>query len=144
MKKRWVFLIASLALIAGFITGGYAGIRFWQEFDTAALETRLMADARTRLAVLSSLKSANQDKAVDLLEIMLDGDVIGINAVIETSGRKAELRAVLSKIAQYRAESGYRSSEPQVASAVQQALEGAIGPNIAVKRDAPQAARPLP
>ena len=144
MRKRWVVLIACLCVIAGFMAGGYAGIRFWQNFDEAALETRLMADAKIRLAILTSLKSSDQDKAVLLLENLLDGDVIGINAVMDTSTRKAELVETLAKVAKHRAETSYRSTEPEVASVVQHALESATQPNTAVKRDAPQAARPLP
>jgi len=125
MKKRWVILIACLSLVGGFLSGANAGVRFWQRFDEAALETRLMADAKTRLAVLSALRNSNQDGAVRLLEALLDGDVIGIDGVIDNSSRKSELLATLSRIAKYRASTNYRSVNGELASLVEQALRRA-------------------
>ena len=123
MKNRWVILIACLSLVTGFITGAWAGVRFWQSFDEVALETRLMADAKTRVSVLSSLRNSNEDNAIVLLENLLDGDVILIYAVMETSNRRTELSETLTRVAKYRAQSGFRSTNSEVASLVQQALE---------------------
>jgi hypothetical protein len=128
-------------LATGFLAGGYAGfefgIRFRQRFDEVALETRLMVDAKTRLSALTSLRNSHQDNAILLLENLLDGDIIGINSFLETSSRRTELIEILSRVAKYRAQTNYRSTRAEVASAVQEALEHAGQPNSAVKRDAP-------
>jgi len=144
MRKRWIILIACVAVTAGFFAGAYAGVRFWQRFDEVALETRYLADAKVRLTVLSSLRNSNQDRAVLLLENLLDGDVIGLDSVKDTSTRKVELLATLSQVSEYRAKTNYRSSNGEVASLVERALKRATQPNNTVERDAPQAARPSP
>ena len=140
MRKRWVALIACVSVAAGFFAGAYAGVRFWQRFDEVALETRLMADAKVRLSALSSLRNAHEDKAILLLENLLDGDVIGISAIMETSTRRAELIETLSQVAKYRARSNYRSTNGEVASVVQQALERVAQPNRAFESGPPSAA----
>lgn len=143
MKKTLVVTIACLSLAIGFILGAFSGVQFWQSFDETALETRLMADAKIKVWVLTSLQKSRQDQAIQLLETLLDGDVIGISGVLETSHRKTELLQTLSNVARYREAGNYKSTNPDVASAVQHALERAAQPNNAVKRDALDA-RPLP
>ena len=128
MKKRWVALVACLSLMAGIIIGAYFGVRFWRRMDATFLETRLMADAKMRLAVLEAIKNSKQENAVLLLESLLDGDVLAIDAIYEASSCKAELRDVLSRVSRYRAQGDYRSSEKQVASAVERSLRRTAEP----------------
>jgi hypothetical protein len=128
MKKRWMAVVACLSLAAGIIVGAYVGVRFWQHMDATFLETRLIADAKMRLAVLEAIKNSKQENAVLLLESLLDGDVLAIDAIFEASSCKAELCDILSRVSRYRAQGNYRSSEEQMASAVERSLKHAAEP----------------
>jgi hypothetical protein len=140
MRKRWIVLIVGMSVAAGFVAGAYAGVRFWQGFEEAALETRLSVDSKMRLAALSSLRNGHEDKAILLLENLLDGDVIGLGAILETSSRKPELMWTLSQVAKYRAGTSYRSTNEEVASTVQRTLERAAQPSPAFENGPPSAA----
>ncbi|QDQ28342.1 hypothetical protein FNU76_19400 [Chitinimonas arctica] len=84
-----------------------------------------MADARARLAILKALKNSDPEKAIHILEILLDGDIVGINGYMAASIQKKELAETLSKVAEYRAESNYRSTAPLVTSILRRASEEA-------------------
>ena len=128
MKKRWIALVAYLSLTAGIIVGAYFGVRFWRQMDVTFLETSLMASAKMRLAVLDAIKNSKQENAVLLLESQLDEDILAIDAIYEASSCKAELRDVLSRVSRYRTHGNCRSSDEQVASAVDRQLRHAAEP----------------
>ncbi len=127
MKIRWVLLVAistlSLGLAIGLYIGFDRGVTFWQGFDRDALETRLMVDAKMRVAILKSIQQSDLRHATLLLENLLDGDVIGLSGVLEDSNRKAELEKVLALVAQYRSTTNYEIENKDVAAAVRSALK---------------------
>lgn len=123
MNKRWAVLLASATLLIGLAIGGYVGLRFWQSFNEVALENRLIADAKIRLAILRSLQQSDNRKAVAQLEALLDGDVISMSAVMPGAQKPNELSNTLAQVAQYRRTSTHVSPEPTVAAHVSKVLE---------------------
>jgi hypothetical protein len=129
MKKRWIFLIAVSTLVLGFLAGGWAGIRYWQSVDEDHLVYQFITDTKTHLSLLTSLQNSNQEEAVQLLEMKLDSDVLGINSMLESPELKCEISELLSTAAQHRKSTNYRSSSDKVALAVNQVLEKYEQPN---------------
>jgi hypothetical protein len=135
MKKRWIFLIAITTLLLGFLSGGWAGIRYWQSVDEERMVYQFLSDAKTHITLLTDLQNSNQKDAVLLLENKLDADVIGIYSMLESPDLKCEISKLLSSIAQYRKSTKYRSTRDKVPLRVNQVLEKFEQPNTTFKRE---------
>jgi len=127
MTKLRATLLALSTLVVGLAIGGWIGFKLWQHvnagFIEAAYELRLVSDARTRVAALKAIRSSNDERAISLLEQLLDGDIIGMSTSLDSSAEPRKLRDTLAQVARDRQNTTYASSEPTVAHAVSSALK---------------------
>ena len=82
MEKKTAFLLAVATLIVGAACGGWGVSHYYGRFvDTWAVNS-YAGDASTTLITLGQLRSGNDTNAIGLLEMKLDGDVVGLAAFL--------------------------------------------------------------
>lgn len=123
MSKRNAIFLALATLIVGLLAGAWTTYKFGLVFVQTTYESRLTADATTRVSVLKALQASDTERATRQLESYLDGDVIGISAALNKALEPEKLRKTLTMVARYRQGTQYASSEPTVASHVSNALK---------------------
>jgi hypothetical protein len=149
MKKRWVVLIAVLSLVLGAGSASWYWLNFNAQFNNYWFVVRTQADIVTKVAVLEHIRAGRISDATNLLEILLDGDLIGAGALARDGTKfSANTGQAVVLEAKARAVSGYKPTDENVHNAVQEAfrlvpasITGPAAQPIA-PRDAPQAARP--
>jgi len=82
MKKTTAFLLALVAFIVGAACGGWGVLHYYGRFTETWAINSLAGDASTTLSTLGQLRSGGDTNAVELLEIKLDGDVVGLGAFL--------------------------------------------------------------
>jgi hypothetical protein len=123
MTKRNATLLALSTLVIGLVVGAWTVYKFGLIFIQSTYESRLMADAATRVSVLKALQASDIKKAIRQLENGLDGDAIGIAGILDKGLEPEKLRATLTTVARYRQGTQYVSAEPTIASQVNNALK---------------------
>jgi hypothetical protein len=104
------------------LAGGSAVAWFYSHFLLAqSLATSAAAGVGNKVAILKSLKAGDSKEVADLLEIELDGDLIVLSLVPESTIDERMSRAI-ARAAEYRTTSPYKSGDPQVDSAVASVL----------------------
>lgn len=123
MTKRNAILLALSTLVIGLAVGAWAVYKFGLIFIQSSYESSLMVEARIRVHVLKALQASDVKNAVQQLENQLDGDVIGLSGILDKGLEPEKLRATLAAVARYRQGTQHVSSEPTVASHVNNALK---------------------
>ena len=82
MSKTRAFLFAFAALVAGTLAGGWGVSKFWERFTGDVLAGSMAAEASTTASILKRLRVGDSTNAVELLELELDGALIGIGACL--------------------------------------------------------------
>jgi hypothetical protein len=123
MTKRNATLLALSTLVIGLVVGAWTVYKFGLIFIQSTYESRLMADAATRVSVLKALQASDIKKAIRQLENGLDGDAIGMAGILDKGLEPEKLRATLTTVARYRQGTQYVSAEPTIASQVNNALK---------------------
>lgn len=112
---RSVFVL--VALLSGIFIGASATAWAFNEF---MLKPQAISNARigvtTKLSVLSELRAGTFDKAVGTLEALLDGDLIGLDALLGGYAIDKETAGVLKRAADYRTKFPRHSTEANVDS----------------------------
>lgn len=123
MKKRWVALIAILSLAVGVGAASWYWLNFNSQFNSYALIVRTQADIVTKVTVLEHIRAGRISDATRLLETLLDGDLIGADALARDGTKfNANTRHAVMLESEARAASGYRPTDENVHNAVQEAF----------------------
>jgi hypothetical protein len=105
MRKK-VFLLALAAFLIGVVCGAWGLGQFYGRFMNTLVASSLAADANLAVATLQCLHSGKETNAVELIEIKLDGDVVGLGALlgeVPNSRRDPTNIKVLKRARDYRA-----------------------------------------
>ena len=125
MSKTSAFSLALAALVIGAVFGGWAVSRFWGHFTGGLSNGSMAAEAGTTVGILKSLRSGKSTTAVELLEIKLDGALVGLGAGLSDipAPRRDPLhiRAIQSA-RDYRSEFPRTNDSPEVAEAIAKAF----------------------
>ena len=124
MAKIGVVLVATATFVAGAIAGGLAVGWF---INAAVIEpsTKWAATAgvSTKVTVLASIRSGEIEKARDLLESLLDGDIITLG-MVQGSKRDEDVERAVARAAEYREKHPHSSGYAEADQTVQQILSG--------------------
>jgi hypothetical protein len=82
MSKTRALLLALAALIIGAVAGGWGVSKFWGRLTADLSASSMAAEASTTVRILERLRDGNTTGPVELLEIKLDGALIGLGAII--------------------------------------------------------------
>jgi len=122
MTKSRIAIVCGTVLVVGLLAGGGAVAWFYgQVLLTQSLALSAAAGVGNKVAILKSLRAGDSQKVAALLEIELDGDLVVLGLVPESSIDDRMSRAI-ARAADYRATSPYKSGDPVVATAVSDVL----------------------
>ena len=125
MSKTSAFLLAALALIIGAFAGAWGVAQFYGRFTGNLTSTSLAAEAGTTARILERLRAGNATAAVELLELKLDGAVIGLGAFLaETpASRRDPSHLKMLQIARdYRIKFPRKTNSPEIDDGVARAF----------------------
>jgi hypothetical protein len=128
MSRIKLAVLCVFVLIAGIAIGGYGAMSYMSTFNSGLLSSRLAnaatADVNTRIIVLRSLRASNQTAAIDMLEVLLDGDLLVLGS-FKPEERPAAASRILRSAAEYRSKYPHKTDSPEVDAGVQRALRSA-------------------
>ncbi|WP_172205286.1 hypothetical protein [Niveibacterium sp. COAC-50] len=128
MKRGTVIAVALSAFLAGGVVLGLFSMHISAALIAHAFEARVVADAKSRLALLKALDENQNAEAAKQVNILLDGDIIAAAAALKERGTDSALESVLRETAERRQRDSYVSPDPTVASAVKNALSQVDAP----------------
>ena len=117
MSKRAAIILAVVTLLVGIVAGGWAVADFYGHFTMRLILGQLTAEASTTTATLKRLRAGNTTNTVELLEIKLDGDLIGLGAMLtDTLELKSDPQYIktLQMVRDYRTQFPRKSGSPEV------------------------------
>ena len=117
MSKRATIIIAVLALIVGAVAGGWSVAVVYDRLTSRLVIGSLTAEASTTVAELRRLRAGDVTNVVELLEIKVDGDLIGLNPFLADPrefNRDSRYVDALKMVRDYRAEFPHKSGMPEV------------------------------
>jgi hypothetical protein len=123
MTRARAALLSVLTFVIGAVVGG--GVLAWS-YSMFVMEpvvaNSAAAEAGNNLVVLESLRSGDIEKAITMLEIYLDGHVVVLGLLPESSMDPMKSR-LLNRVAQYRARFPRHSTDAEIDKAVADVLE---------------------
>jgi len=125
MSKTHAFLLALAALVIGAVGGGWAVSKFWGRFTSNLSTGSMAAEASTTVGILKRLRAGDSTNAVELLEIKLDGALVGLGAFLPEipEARRDPLHIKVIRTARdYRAQFPRTNDSPEIAEAIAQAF----------------------
>ena len=117
MSKRAAIILAVVALIVGAVAGGWSVAVFYDRFTSWLVIGSLTADASTTVSDLRYLRAGDTTNVVELLEIKLDGDLIGLVPFLADPRqfkRDPSYIKTLQRVRDYRAQFPHKSDSPEV------------------------------
>jgi len=123
MKRKDAVLLCVCASIVSFAFGAYISAWFFDSVHTTLEAARSENELRHRLAILKLLRSGKADRAIEHLEVDMDGAVIALSHAME-SGQFPFIRGTetIAKVANYRKEFPREFTSDLVRSNVESAL----------------------
>jgi|GEM_PF-2044157 hypothetical protein len=115
MNKKLAICLIVLAFLVGTVGGFMVTNHFWKRFTNVFYSTALAAQTGTDVHLLSWLRSNNVTNTVDLLEIQLDGSVVGLGVYLQNlpeSERDPTQVKILQQAKAYRSKFPHKSSSP--------------------------------
>lgn len=86
-------------------------------------------DVEMKIEILKHIRTGNLDKATEMLEILLDGDLIGLSRSSDNSDDTNEsIRKAANLARDYRASYPRHTNQPGVDSAVEKAINNNASP----------------
>jgi len=124
MSLRVKLAVASIISgVVGILIG--VGFTFWftTQFALSGLVSSYRAGIVTKVSVLKNLRQNKSDSATQLLEILLDGDIIGLTPFLSADNpHNAEAVKAAQQAAEYRATSNYIPENQTVRASVENIL----------------------
>lgn len=115
MSKKLAIVLIVVAFLVGAIGGAVGTNYFWKRFMNTFYSTSLAAQTGMDVSLLKQLRANNVTNAIDLLEIELDGSVVGLGVYlrdIPESRRDPTHLEILSQAKGYRSKFPHQSSSP--------------------------------
>jgi hypothetical protein len=78
MSKKAAIILAVAALIIGVVAGGWSVAFFYGRFTSWMVTGNLTSDAVRSVAEIKMLRADQTTKAIEFLEMRIDGDLIGL------------------------------------------------------------------
>ena len=129
MNKIAVVLIATATFVVGAIVGGVAVAWFYSSvLMEPGLRSAATAGASVKLAVLTSIRAGETEKATNLLESLLDVDILTLGVLREETKRDETVERAVGRAAEYRKSHPYRSGQAEVDQRVERVLSGPVKP----------------
>lgn len=122
MTKTRVILVAIATFIAGVVGGGYLTMHFMANMMDSYSISNESAGVGTHVLALKLVREGNNAQAIELLENLLDGDLIGLAARDPSTLPESALRS-LRQASEYRTKYSRVSKNAEVEAAVQRALK---------------------
>jgi glucose dehydrogenase len=126
MSKRAAIILAVLTLLIGIVAGGWAVGLFYGRLTTRLIVGQLTAEASTTTVILKRLRAGNTTNAVELLEIKLDGDLIGLGAMLADPRefkRDPQYIKTIQMVRDYRTQFPRKSGSPEVDAGADKAFD---------------------
>jgi len=122
MTRVRIAIVCSVVLVIGLLAGGSAVAWFYGHFLLSqSLASSAAAGVGNKVVILKSLKAGESNKVAVLLETELDGDLVILGLVPESTIDDRMSRAI-ARAADYRTAYPYKSGDPVVDSAVSDVL----------------------
>jgi len=125
MSKRVAIIIAAAAFLVGVVAGGWSVGAFYNRLTSRLLIGSLTSDAITTVDDLRRLRAGDATNVVELLEIKLDGDLIGLDTFLADPReftRDPLYVKSLQKVRDYRTEFPHKTDSPDVDRGVAEAF----------------------
>lgn len=125
MNKYRAIILIFICHAVGVALG--VGVTYWY-FSSVAdkfVSSSAAAGASTKVAVLHRLRGGNTNSAIDVLETLLDGDLIGLQAVLSSTPaaqRDPSYVKTLQRARDYRTKFPHSSEHPEVDAAISNAF----------------------
>ena len=105
MKKYLHIFIPVLTLIIGLVAGWFASAHVYNKWIESYMTSTSFVDLSDRYTVLSTLRAGDTNKASDLLESQMTGDILVFGSMIRdvpTDKRKPSDTRLLTRVRDYR------------------------------------------
>ena len=126
MSTARAILLAVVYLITGALAGGWGVSYFyWQRFTNDLCVGSLSAEASTTTGILKRLRADDRTNAVELLEVKLNGALVGLGAFlseIPKSRRDPTNIKAIQMAKDYRAQFPRTNDSPQIQNAIADAF----------------------
>ncbi len=126
MSKKAAIILAVMTLLIGIAAGGWAVGMFYSRLTARLIVGQLTAEASTTTVTLKRLRAGNTTNAVELLEIKLDGDLIGLGAMLADPREfKSDPQHIktLQMVKDYRAQFPRKTGWPEVDAGADKAFD---------------------
>jgi len=126
MSKRAAIILAVAALFVGVVAGGWGVGVFYSRFTGRLVIGSLTSDAVMSVAELKMLRAGSNTNASELLEIRLDGDLVGLTPFLadrrEFDRDPSNIKA-LQKVRDYRTQYPRKSGSPELDAGADKAFD---------------------
>jgi hypothetical protein len=146
MNNRRAYLLYSISVMAGLVLGVIGASLFWLSFNAQFMTANLVHSTESQIitkeAVLEQLRAGRPEKAMSVLQSLLDGDFISAAALARDGHELSAptLRAVAKEM-EARRLSGYAPPDAKVAAFIEELAAVAERAQQGAPADAPKAAR---
>ena len=126
MSKRAAIILAVAALLVGVIAGGWSVAYFFSRFAGQPVISSLSADAAMSVAELRRLRAGYTTNVVQVLEIKLDGDLIGLTPFLDDPSafnRDPMNLKTLQIVKDYRTQFPRKTDSPELDAAADKAFD---------------------
>lgn len=126
MSKRTAVILAVAALIVGILAGGWSVAFFYSRFTSLMVLSSLSGEASTSVAELRWLRAGDTTNVIELLEIHLDGDLIGLTPFLNDRSafnRDPMYIKSLQTAKDYRTQFPRKSGSPDLDAAADKAFD---------------------
>ena len=118
VSKPAAIILAVVALLVGVVAGGWSVAAFHGRLTSRLFISSLTLDTSTTVDTLRRLRAGDTPNAVELLEIQLDGDLIGLGTFFIADPRELKRDPSYSRTLQmardYRAQFPRKSRSPKI------------------------------
>jgi hypothetical protein len=125
MSRRASIILAIACLIFGLMAGGWSVAAYWAYSTNQFCISTLTAEAGNDLAELELLRAGKTTNAVELMEVNLDGDLIGFGGFLrdphELKRNPLNVK-ILQRARDYRARFPHGSGSAEVDEAIAKAF----------------------
>jgi len=117
MRKRTAIIFAVAALFVGVVSGGWAVGYFYSRFTSRLVLSSLTSEALSSVYELKNLRAGDTTNTIEILEIRLDGYLIGLTAFLDDRrefDRDPSYVKSLQKVKDYRTHFPRKTDSPEV------------------------------
>lgn len=131
--EMFTFIIGLILIAAALMAVGWwlgARERYLTEAYATSTVDKLLAEASVKALILHQLDAGNMGEARQLLRLELDGDILVVDSLLDSSDARNRdfARKVFARMASYRAEypSNYTAQMPEVDAKIAEILRGGM------------------